>query len=317
MSDFLQFVDRIPTISNRKKITFDDLSIKYAKVEYADLPIEDGTPLNKGYFNRINNVLGYNESIATNITITEEMENLDSQVYNQHSRYDYIPTGKSEFVYGYLLVTDSTPNYIRTDPNYDRANDYIGTAEAAGTYSDLKLYKHQSGGSTVRFLFDTVEKIKDIYFSIYAVPASSYSSSTYATVTLFDENAENIDTFRLNMNSSGSISQTFSLSDYTNVKGFEIYWYLGSSKNNYLDLGFRKIKKTISFQRNLFDTINVANDFINNQIIKIQSKNVLQCSDNYFKNILIDTILENNKYYELLYDQTNNRFIAEEVRNDI
>lgn len=41
--------DRIPTRPNRRKITFeDDNTVKYAKIEYADEPIEEGTPLNKG-----------------------------------------------------------------------------------------------------------------------------------------------------------------------------------------------------------------------------------------------------------------------------
>ncbi len=42
--------DRVPAIgkANRKKITFeDDGSVRYAKVEYADNPVEEGTPINK------------------------------------------------------------------------------------------------------------------------------------------------------------------------------------------------------------------------------------------------------------------------------
>lgn len=46
--------DRVPTKPNRKKITFeDDNSVRYATVEYADLPTEQGTPINKALFNII------------------------------------------------------------------------------------------------------------------------------------------------------------------------------------------------------------------------------------------------------------------------
>ena len=39
--------DRIPTYPNRKKITFeDDGSIRFATIEYADDPLEEGTPMN-------------------------------------------------------------------------------------------------------------------------------------------------------------------------------------------------------------------------------------------------------------------------------
>ena len=45
--------DRIPTQPNRKKITYDDGRIEYAKIEYADNPTEAGTPINKVLFDSI------------------------------------------------------------------------------------------------------------------------------------------------------------------------------------------------------------------------------------------------------------------------
>ena len=39
--------DRIPGKPNRKKITYEDGTIQYATVEYADEPIEEGTPVNR------------------------------------------------------------------------------------------------------------------------------------------------------------------------------------------------------------------------------------------------------------------------------
>ena len=53
--------DRVPTMANRKKITFEDetLGTKYATVEYADEPTEQGTPLN-----RANMLKGFNNFVC-------------------------------------------------------------------------------------------------------------------------------------------------------------------------------------------------------------------------------------------------------------
>ena len=43
----MYFKDRVPTYPNRKRIVFeDDNSFRYARIEYADDPIENGTPIN-------------------------------------------------------------------------------------------------------------------------------------------------------------------------------------------------------------------------------------------------------------------------------
>lgn len=44
------FVDRVPTNANRKKIVKEDGNVEYATVEYADNPVEVGTPLNREVF---------------------------------------------------------------------------------------------------------------------------------------------------------------------------------------------------------------------------------------------------------------------------
>ena len=54
----MDFLDRVPTYPNRKKITYEDGSVEYAKIEYADEPIEEGTPLNKATFETLQTVVG-------------------------------------------------------------------------------------------------------------------------------------------------------------------------------------------------------------------------------------------------------------------
>ena len=45
----IEWKDRLPTQPNRKKITYEDNSVEYATIEYADEPNagDEGTPLNK------------------------------------------------------------------------------------------------------------------------------------------------------------------------------------------------------------------------------------------------------------------------------
>lgn len=46
--------DRIPTRPNRRKLTFeDDNSVKYVTIEYADEPLEEGTPMNAAVLDTI------------------------------------------------------------------------------------------------------------------------------------------------------------------------------------------------------------------------------------------------------------------------
>ena len=45
--------DRVPTKPNRRKITFDDGTVVYADIEYADEPTEQGTPINRELFQKV------------------------------------------------------------------------------------------------------------------------------------------------------------------------------------------------------------------------------------------------------------------------
>ena len=62
----------------------------------------------------------------------------------------------------------------------------------------------------------------------------------------------------------------------------------------------------------------IDNNFklIDNAIYLLQplNPNLEIVYSNIFNNKSIDTLLQYDKYYELLYDETNDRFIAEEVR---
>lgn len=49
----LEFIDRVPQKPGRVKITPDNGTAFYAKMERADEPVTEGTPLNAGNFNEM------------------------------------------------------------------------------------------------------------------------------------------------------------------------------------------------------------------------------------------------------------------------
>ena len=49
----MELTDRVPTYPNRRKITYEDGRVEYVTIEYADEPIEIGTPLNSKTLNDI------------------------------------------------------------------------------------------------------------------------------------------------------------------------------------------------------------------------------------------------------------------------
>lgn len=70
----IEVKDRVPTKVNRKKITFeDDGTVKYAIVEYADEPIEEGTRIGAEIFTEMQEVIEKKAS-AFNYTATVGIE---------------------------------------------------------------------------------------------------------------------------------------------------------------------------------------------------------------------------------------------------
>ena len=51
----MEFKDRVPTYPNRKKITYEDGRVEYVTIEYADEPVEVGTPINKATLEALQN----------------------------------------------------------------------------------------------------------------------------------------------------------------------------------------------------------------------------------------------------------------------
>ncbi|MCQ2911399.1 MAG: hypothetical protein MJ244_04340 [Clostridia bacterium] len=303
MSDFLQFVDRIPTLPNRKKLTFEnDGSVKYATVEYADDPAEEGTFLNKANFNKLNAILGYNEIIATQESeigdkiVTNPNVN-GNELYNSSSSSIKTTSGTFTSNFGNInIVLSSRSGSTRLTPS------------GGGFYLTSTRYNSSIHNVNIEIEFDN-----EVYFE--KVHTSS-GSGDYATLYVSDFNIYDINNNALSWIENGKVGSYTAFKSSGRVKKMifnrELDKYSGTGQSYFYfdDSRYQTVVLTNKFIDNTFD------GFINQQMYKIKPIiNVSGSEANTFNDIKIDTLLENNKYYELLYDQLQNKFIAEEVRN--
>ena len=81
----INFKNRVPSIPNRKKITFEDTGeVRYAKIEFADEPTETGTPINR---DNLMAVQGIVESVTNfnpdgSISTTYSDNSVDTFIFN-------------------------------------------------------------------------------------------------------------------------------------------------------------------------------------------------------------------------------------------
>ncbi len=83
--------DRVPTKPNRRKITFDDGTVVYANIEYADEPTEQGTPINRELFQKVAadvpsfKNLGYLGSYTSQEALDSKLDSLKGDNYGHVS----------------------------------------------------------------------------------------------------------------------------------------------------------------------------------------------------------------------------------------
>lgn len=99
----MEFKDRVAENPNRIKLTYEDGGASvYANVELADNPIEEGTPLNKNTFDKLQKEL--NAYVVGNVLITSTNENPSTYLGGS---WELIDKGfKSAFIYN-----DKSNNY--------------------------------------------------------------------------------------------------------------------------------------------------------------------------------------------------------------
>lgn len=96
-----------------------------------------------------------------------------------------------------------------------------------------------------------------------------------------------------------------------------VYEYSAISQNHILWEFYLSNVTTIDEYEMNFIYENENSNFVDNQIINVYTPNyeISSLSSMTLNDIGIDSVLQPNKYYELVYNEDQNKFIAEEVRN--
>ena len=97
---------------------------------------------------------------------------------------------------------------------------------------------------------------------------------------------------------------------YMNISGINTGGYI------YLRINTPMIH-ILEAYNNLYETEIDTTNLIKNEIINVCTPNadMYMVTNNTLNDIKIDSLLQPNKYYELVYNESQNKFIAEELRN--
>ena len=298
MSDFLQFKDEV--INGTPRYNISDNGDGTKSIELANEVVQNGTSLSKSGFNKLNTILGYNECDYSQSSITEEVNFLVNfqQVSSTNISLNTTIKKIGEIdINGSIATINAdvnTNDYGGSTIYYDpRGNIFTYKEDLSNAWANMGIY----GWTQNRFYFDKNISVKKL--SIY--------SSTSIKVQLYNNDELLYDTGVFTSNKIIELGQYYSFNKII-VAGY-------SNGNGTVFITLQDTKATITTYTNHITSGNYSN-FENGQIVNIQTP-VLPSQSvvaNTFNGEQVDTLLQSNKYYELLYDKPNDRFIAHEER---
>lgn len=327
MSDFLQFIDEI--LDGDPKFNITDNADGTKNIELATEVIQEGTELSKAGMNRLNAVLGYNETsytqsridgwiplnLSPSIGATNEIhhQNIDTgRITNDYMLTGRIFNDEYGFENNIYAKTSSTNNDIMF---YTKKS-----GSDADTYGFMNCYTLSSGTAGFNsqynrrvvgtYKFEKPIKAINIRFEAPTKTASSTSVNNF--VKFYYQN-ELIYTFDV----TNTSSKIHNFSDYVLIDEVEIDVYNGTNATYSANCFFYGTVQVQATQYSNDLQLNGFNNFVDNQVLDIITPSDLPTTSIYgntLNGIDIDTLLQPNKYYELLYNESQNKFIAEEVR---
>lgn len=325
MSDFLQIEDEIIDGDPQYLVTDNVNGTK--SITLANEIIQQGTALNKVELYKLNSVLGYNDTNVSQRTIEEEITYDENSISWDYINMEGTVSSRDKRTYWGNLIIGGT-EIIGVDYKLNNSGTNLTLYDGTAVNHTKELFKTAQGGSATGIIpggvsalngqafaylyFSKPIKIKKFKVNVFSSRAG-YVYFTTGKVEFF-KNGELVYT----LNKSTSNLEEITLDDYIEID--QVLLMVAGNNSSY--------RTSLTLQLNDFKVLHttvindiVSNDydynFSNNQIINIQATNDIVTSGvdkNTFNSVNIDTLLEPNKYYELLYDEPNDRFIAEEVR---
>lgn len=345
MSDFLQFIDRIPTYPNRKKITHQDSSVEYATVEYADEPIEIGTLLNKNNLSEVNSIMGYNKCssiIQQEITpkdyVLIKSESITPTWSNGGLNHNKISL-EFESVVDEILGTYKPTLDIKNHAGVNFTDSSIsGRVHVTSTINGYMRYTSAYFLSNMNrllesnynniFSYDVSDKL--IYFDFdfkhdevnkiikYSVGHNSRNAKVNSKIYYSDDGLNFILQKENIFNCS---SNNFEKTAYTEQVGSHRYYRLEfSTTSDYFYFGDFSVNIQ-TYGTALINNILTNGDFnlVDNKILKISTPNfdLTDVTANTIDNIKCDVILQPNSRYTLIYNEDTNSYKIKNLLFDI
>ncbi len=319
----LNVVDEI--INGTPKYNITENSDGTKEIELANEIVQEGTKINRNLFNLIENVMSYQiPSVSQQSLHPDYIGNITpSSITPTWSSIGPLNTDIITFNYEdfggiqpSLKYKANGYNFYAQSGSSSGSNTFVCTTDRYNTYytSNKLLYTQQLTNndelSTRNFLGRKQTTI-EYDMGQLCIPTFDFrfdvaSSSTYIISGSYD----GVNWTQLHSETIRGYSGTFTPSTP--------YRYYQFKNNSYsIDLYYLFISK-VEFPKDNVFTLGNETNFKENEIILINTpSNVVTTGvgGNTFNGVEIDSILEASKYYELVYNETQNKFIAEEVRN--
>lgn len=313
MSDFLQIEDEIIDGDPQYLVTDNVNGTK--SITLANEIIHEGTALNKVELTkRLNKICGYNET-TSEITSEENIiqQNITNIYQNNVGRVNIVVNNVEYSKSGTLMLLENT-NLINVTLLGKRVNANYGIVESI---SNSLLHCSINGNYNAAYgklIFDSVLKAKKISGHM---TSSTAGGDAVCTITYLDNDGveQSKGVSIVSQSSRDGVDWSLELDDFYIIKNIYI-----SPQGDPIDFYIYSILAEISqiqYVDNETTIDSLSNEYDNNQILNIKTNSIDTTQTiSYCKvnNINCDSILQSNRFYELLYDETNDRFIAEEVR---
>lgn len=325
--DKINFVDEVPEGEPKFNITDNGDGTK--NIELANNIIQEGTNLNKltfdkidNNFNKVENIIKYNiptyttsggtekkfnnlfvQDLSVEFTSAKDL-NTNTITSNLTPIETITPTLTFKSNVGFYAYDSYLSDKVVISPYYSSASTksslFITNFQRSSTQSAYRNYFFISRNANLDLIYDFKKSFK--------IKIKGDVELTNTTLKLmYSDNGTDWEIYNNSVNGEFTITTTSS----------HRYWKLhcegSTTTTSRVIFYYLYINEIISTLYDYSFTIDTEVGEFNNQIIKLQPPNGIDVLTNTLNNIPIDTILESGKNYELIYNQTQNKLIAEEI----
>lgn len=312
-----------------------------SKIELANEVVSDGTALNKLLFDKVDKTIN-----AVDNVVAYKIPNLEQEVIGSEETTitsniminSVTPTWTSQNTLIGNLISGDMDTFDGITPTYK-----IYTNTTDGFYSDRQYSTDHISIRDSNLSYtsnDFLNCHRNTTYASGSVSVSYYTAPKQEVTYEFDMKVECKLTIYYGFGGNyARVSGSNDNENWTVIGDFETpignrtlvssrsyrYYKINlkntSTSNKTEDIGklyFSNIIYNKNIYKNKYEFDNDLTNLANNQRVLMQSTNwdtIYTIGENSLNDILIDTLISQSKYYELVYNSSQNKFIAQEVRN--